>query len=343
MKKFGYVLLLPVALGLILTGCENVTNPVEPGSSADLSKPVGQKPGTWETLTPVPFVGFSGVEGMSVASVGNKIYAAFGNDAADRPTLRIYDIVSDTWSTGSDGPGASSEGAGIAVGGLFYSIGGRGAGYTANWAYDPTTDTWNSSMASLPTGRAGLAVAAVGNAIYAIGGRTGTGGPNSAGKLDVVERYDIDLDMWQTVATLPAPRSDLAAATIGGKIYVFGGFDAAGNVVADVDVYNPVTDSWSTAPADMPTARAGMYAAATKGGTVYVIGGWDGAFPFDTAVGSAVEAYKVSQDKWMTDLPSMPTARAETGAADHNGKIYILGGATPAFGNSVAANEAFKP
>ncbi len=85
-----------------------------------------------------------------------------------------------------------------------------------------------------------------------------------------------------------------------------------------------------------------MYAVATKGNSVHVIGGWDGIFPFNTVVGSAVEAYKVSKDTWTTGLPSMPTARAEAGAADHGGRIYIVGGATPGFGASVDANEVLK-
>jgi N-acetylneuraminic acid mutarotase len=130
---------------------------------------------------------------------------------------------------------------------------------------------------------------------------------------------------------------------VGGKIYVFGGFDTNGVVLSDVDVYDPTTDTWSTTPADLPTARAGLYAVATKGGTVYVIGGWDGIFPFNTGIGATVEAYQVSKDMWTTALPPMPTARAETGAADHGGKIYIVGGAQPGFGASVDANEVYKP
>ena len=112
--------------------------------------------------------------------------------------------------------------------------------------------------------RADLAIAVVGNSIYAIGGRTSTGGPCTGGPLATVERYDIASDTWTPVASLLAPRSDLAAATVGGKTYVFGGCDAAGNFPADVDVYNPVTDTWSAAPANMPIARAGMYAVARQ-------------------------------------------------------------------------------
>lgn len=309
-------------------------------------KPKGAGP-AWAILTPVPVVDPSstGVEGMSVAGVGNEIIAAFGFDLfGDTKATRIYDIASDTWSLGANGPGFSSEGAGIAHGGLFYNVGGRNVGgFTALWAYDPVTDTWNSALTQMPTGRAGLAVAVVGNAIYAIGGRNGTGGPNSGGKLSVVERYDIDTDTWSTVAPLLAPRSDLAAATKGGKIYVFGGFDTAGTVVSTVEVYDPVTDTWTGGLAPMPTARGGMYAVATKGGTVYVIGGWNGLFPFIPGVGDTVEAYKVSKDSWTVGLPPMPTPRAEAGAVGHGGRIYIIGGAQPGFGASVDDNEVFKP
>jgi len=280
---------------------------------------------------------------MSVTSVGDRIIAALGFDGFDRATTRIYDIASDAWSFGADAPGASSEGAGLAHGGLFYNIGGRFIGPRADiWSYDPTTDTWNASLTPMSTGRTGLAVAAVGNSLYAIGGRTATGGPCSGGgfaELASVERYDVNTDTGTTVASLPSPRSDLAAAAVGGKIYVFGGCRGPTAILSDVDVYDPVTDTWSTAPTDMPTARAAMYAVETTGGTVYVIGGWDGV----GAGLSTNEAYKVSQDQWTTGLPPMPTARAEAGAVGHNGKIYIVGGATPGFGASVAANEAFKP
>jgi len=308
--------------------------------------PQGSGP-AWASLTPVPSIGgppFGGVEGMSVASVGNEIIAALGFDnfSGDTFTTRIYDIASDTWVFGANAPGASSEGAGVAHGGLFYNIGGRGAGFNANWSYDPVSDTWDPGLAPLPTGRNALAVAVVGNAIYAIGGRIAGGGPCSGfgvGVLATVERYDIDSDSWAAVAPLLSPRQDLAAATKGGKIYVFGGCDPAGNIVGDVDVYDPTTDTWSSAPADMPNPRASMYPVATKGGTIYVIGGWDGFSPGL----STNDAYKVSQDSWTTGLLPMPTPRAEVGAADHGGRIYIIGGGQPGFGASVDANEVFKP
>ncbi len=298
--------------------------------------PTGPGP-TWASLPAVPAVGI-GVEGMSVACVGDQIIAALGYDFGDTAATRLYNIALGTWSAGALAPGPSSEGAGAAHGGLFYNLGGRGPGFTANWSYDPATDLWTANP-PMPTGRAGLAAAVVGNALYAIGGRINTGGPNSGLPLAVVERYDIDAGSWSAVAPLPAPRSDLAAAAVGGKIYVFGGFDAAGLPLASVDVYDPVSDTWAGPLAPMPTARGAMYGVASKGNTVFVIGGWDLIIPGL----QTVEAYRVPSNTWTAGLPPMPTGRAEAGACGHGGRVYIVGGAQPGFGASVNANEVFKP
>jgi hypothetical protein len=101
------------------------------------------KPGTWTILAPVPHQGV-GVEGMSVAVVGDKIIAVNGFDFGDTDTTRIYDVASNTWSFGANAPGTSSEGAGVSHGGLFYTAGGRLiASRNDLWAYDPASDTWS--------------------------------------------------------------------------------------------------------------------------------------------------------------------------------------------------------
>ena len=225
------------------------------------------KPGTWTELNPVPAVGI-GVEGMSVAPVGDRIIAALGYDFGDTNRTRIYDVASDTWSFGAPAPGTSSEGAGASHGGLFYTAGGR-LGIVRNdlWSYDPASDTW-TVLAPMNHGRSGFPLAVYGNAIYAFGGRTGTGGPCSGGAMASSERYDIDKNEWTPIAPMPMTLSDRAAATIGSKIYVFGGCAGfSSGFVNRVDVYDPVTDTWSSA-APMPTARAAMYSVATKGDAV---------------------------------------------------------------------------
>jgi N-acetylneuraminic acid mutarotase len=288
--------------------------------------------GTWTTLAPLP----APTEGLQAGVVGNQIIAAYGFTGGDTNLTRLYDIDSDSWSFGTPGPlPTRAEGAAATHGGQFYAVGGRSAGPLNDLdRYTPTTDTW-VSLTSMPTPRRGLAVAVVGNALYAIGGSTGTA-PCSGTPLATVERYDIETDTWSTVAPLPSARADLAAVAHGGDIYVFGGcmFSPA-TVTNAVDVYDPVTDTWSTAPADMPTARSSMYSAAAKGNRLYVIGGQSNFVQLTTN-----EFYKVSADAWSTDTP-MPSPRAEMGVVSHGGRIYTVGGGFQ--GVSSNANLAFKP
>jgi non-specific serine/threonine protein kinase len=76
---------------------------------------------------------------------------------------------------------------------------------------------------------------------------------------------------WGSGAPLPAPRSEVAAATFGSEIAIVGGFDADGGSSSRVDAYSPASDTWRCLP-DLPTPRHGLGVAAL-GRTVYVIGG----------------------------------------------------------------------
>ena len=292
---------------------------------------VASAQGTWSTQAPLP----APTEGLQVGAVGNEIVAAYGFSGGDTNLTRIYDIDSDSWSFATPGPlPARSEGAAATHGGNVYAVGGRFAGPLSDLdRYTPATDTW-VSLADMPTPRRGLGAAVVGNALYAIGGSAGTA-PCSGTPLATVERYDIETDTWSTVAPLPSPRSDLAAVAHGGKIYVFGGCLGTLAAIDDVDVYDPVTDTWSTAPADLPTARSSMYGAAAKGNRIYVIGGQNGGVQLTTN-----EFYTVPSDTWSTDTP-MPSPRAEMGVVSHGGRIYTVGGGL--FGISSPLNLAFKP
>jgi N-acetylneuraminic acid mutarotase len=116
---------------------------------------------------------------------------------------------------------------------------------------------------------------------------------------------------------------------------VFGGCLGTVAAINNVDVYDPVTDTWSTAPADMPTARSSMYGAAAKGNRIYVIGGQDGGVQLTTN-----EFYTVHADTWSADAP-MPSPRAEMGVVSHGGRIYTVGGGL--FGISSNLNLVFKP
>jgi len=299
------------------------------------------KMGEWEILPNLP----ERTEGGYYGNVENFLMIACGVGGGNN--TYVYNLDLGTWATMATAPGVSSEGASATKNGIIYCVGGQSGGNIL-WAYDLLADTWNSSLQQLPTQRAGLGVAIVDDYLYAIGGRANNGGPISSAPYNTVERYDILNDQWTTVASLPSNRSDLAAMAVGGKIYVLGGFDSSGNPLDDVDVYDPDTDTWSTSPADMPTARGGLYGAGVKGGTIYAIGGWDGIYPFNTApgsVGTIVEAYKVSLDTWTSssNFNPMPTAKGEAAVVSKGGSIYFMGGSKPAYGLNIDSFEKFSP
>jgi len=227
--------------------------------------------------------------------------------------------------------------------GVFYHLGGRqwnqGPILDVFWSYDAQLNEW-TVLKPMPTARAGLAAAALKGSIYAIGGRTGLL-PNTGTKLHVVERYDLHKKTWTTVASLTSARSDLAAAVVGHRIFVFGGFDANSEAVSTVEVYLPHQNKWSGGLKPMPTRRATFNYVVPLRGLVYVIGGFDESF----VTLATVEAYDVVHDMWEEGLPSMPTRRASAGSVRYGNKIFVLGGTTGngIGGDPVAANEVYVP
>ncbi|HUQ32701.1 MAG TPA: kelch repeat-containing protein [Pyrinomonadaceae bacterium] len=120
------------------------------------------------------------------------------------------------------------------------------------------------------------------------------------------------------------PRYYHGAATVNGKLYVFGGSDGMGSSLATVEAYDPVTNTW-TSRAPMPTARD-LFGIAVANGIIYVIGGH--VYGGNPSVLSTVVAYNPATNTWTT-APSMPTARYSLSAGEINGVIYAVGGIDP--------------
>ena len=92
----------------------------------------------------------------------------------------------------------------------------------------------------------------------------------------VTEVYDPKTNIWETRAPMLEPRQMLAAARgADGKIYVIAGVLSYSGMEkkATVDVYDPLTDTWSKGP-DLRAARHGHSAVSTPDGRIYVIGGF---------------------------------------------------------------------
>lgn len=311
-----------------------------------------KSPGTWTPACGTPG-GLAcmpeGREGFAMTQVDNQLIVTHGfrSGFGDSNDTRIYDIDTDSWFNPMPVPpfARRSELAGADHGGLHYAVGGRGVcmfsvgGVCRDLeVYDRVSNTW-STRSAMPTARAGLAAAVVGDTLFAIGGRTGAT-PGTGAALATVEAFDIDAGTWSPRAPMPVPAMDTAAVAHGGKIYVIGGATAGNAVLNTVQIYNVAKNSWSMG-ASMPTARANL--AVTACGTVILaLGGRTTAMNTSTVV----EAYEIPKDTWFIGLAPMPTAKSEHSAVSHGNLVYATGsgifGAAQNFHEGLTCSSLFR-
>ncbi len=142
---------------------------------------------------------------------------------------------------------------------------------------------------------------------------------------------------WSLLTPMLQPRSEMAVAELGGKMYVIGGYPPGRIPSNVVQVYDPTTSSWTLGP----TAPAALHhsVAIPVDGRLFLIGGerlgagtgqpeiyLDDVYELDVAAGA-----------WLPRA-SMPTARSGGGAGVIEGKIYVAGGRPPR-GNDFAVYD----
>jgi N-acetylneuraminic acid mutarotase len=146
---------------------------------------------------------------------------------------------------------------------------------------------------------------------------------------------------WTSGAPMPAPVAFAGAAVLKDEIYVIGGNLGPGvnsnGFVADVQIYNPATNTWS-AGVSYPTEVASASAAVVKN-ILYVFGGTsDGMTP-----SNAVWAYNPKTKTWAAKA-AMPTARWSTAAVIEKDIVYVIGGDVNGSGNgNIATVESYNP
>ena len=135
---------------------------------------------------------------------------------------------------------------------------------------------------------------------------------------------------WRTAKSPPTKRTEVAAATVNGKIYVVGGFEEPGignflnfAITPALEVYDPSLDQWTTkTPMPEVLHHVGIGVA---GGKLYVIGGYtQSGFTVWHPV-ATVYAYDPATDVWAERAP-MPTPRGALAVTEHDGKLYAIGG-----------------
>ena len=195
----------------------------------------------------------------------------------------------------------------------------------------PATLQWTRKT-DMPTARTGFATSVVNGKVFVMGGniqlKRGEFGDIST---STVEMYDPKTDTWEQKANMPTARSGVSVSVVDGKIYAIGGsklktiqmprgFSSESEELATVEMYDPVTDTW-TQKADMPTRKKTM--TCVVDGKIYAVGGW--LTTNEKPHLGTVEVYDPATDTW-AKAQSMNCARCSAAIGVVNGEIYAIGG-----------------
>ena len=165
---------------------------------------------------------------------------------------RIYDIATDSWSTGTQAPlGIWNYGHAYANGKI-YVIGGvsENVPSSAVYAYDVASDTWSAPLAPLPQAEFYTACGVINNKIYVAGGSDDDN--NVRNNLYI---YDIATNSWTSGTPMLVGVEAPGSTVVNGKLWVIGGRDDFATFLHNTQIYDPVTNRWSYGPL-LSTSRA---------------------------------------------------------------------------------------
>jgi N-acetylneuraminic acid mutarotase len=262
-------------------------------------------------------------------------------DTAGTALTLSYDLSLGVWddpATRARRPFPDNHHAAEVWQGKLYVFGGMEPAAGKTQIYDPATNQWTVGP-DVPFAAGSSASALIEGKIFVAGGIEGH--HKTTGR---VAMFDPRTGTWTERAPMPLPRNHAASATDGRRLYVFGGRGPGsgdGNMVAngfaDVQIYDPATDRWTTSAEPgsgippLPQARGGMGKAAYLDGEFYVLGGEtkDGEGATAEGVYARVDIYDPVMRRWRSG-PPMPVARHGIFPLAIGGRIYAAGGGTRA-------------
>ncbi len=320
---------------LLLAACSSAPAPEEAAA------PAGAK---WETISTQGKP--TARHETSFVEAGGKFYLIGGRGM--KP-VDVYDPETNTWTAASGPPIEIHHFQPSVYEGRIYIAGALTGKYPHEtpvqnvMIYDPAKDEWSQGP-EIPEGRRRGAAGSLihDGTLYIV---CGIVDGHWAGYVPWLDALDLESDEWTILPDAPRPRDHFQAAWIDGKIYAAGGRTSSAETgdtfklsIAEVDIYDVASQTWSTADAPIPTQRAGT-STVVWNGKVVVLGGESGAH--ETAH-SEVEAFDPASGAWAS-LPQMVQGRHGTGVILYDGKLWeAAGSANRGGGPELDTLEALK-
>jgi hypothetical protein len=215
---------------------------------------------------------------------------------------------------------------------------GAGPALASTELYDAATNSW-SNAGSLKSARTNATATMLPDGrVLVAGGETAQGGGGTA--LSSAEIYNPATNSWSDAGTMTATRVNASATLLAdGRVLVVGGAtsDDPTSALTSAEVYNPATNSWSSA-GDMTAARTSGTTTMLSDGRVLAVGGDIGCNP-------TASLYDPATNNWSpAAAPSSPHS-GQTATRLPDGRVLVAGGeAGPGdTGNLLARAESYNP
>jgi Kelch motif len=317
-------------------------------------------PGETQASLPAPRTDGAG------AIIGHVFLYAGGSDGSAPAADTYVNQLShgdniDLWAAGPALPEARSGAASVVVGNTLYVIGGLGPDgqptttvFSLAVANDGTLGDWTTEDAlALPAARTGSSAVAVSDGIVVMGGSDGSAATDTVWKSQ--QDSSGKLQAWAAQTPLAEPNVDGLAIHEGDLIYVLGGRNARGDVVATVqqgsvggkqattDDPNAIIEPWATSAQTNLLAPRTNLAGFVANGSIHILGGSD-------ATGPRTEAWWVTPDVngalvgWQhLDATDLGTGLDGAAAVVSGSHAFVFGGATSTGPTAGAARTNLAP
>src|ERR687891_645886 len=231
-------------------------------------------------------------------------------------SLAQENVLENSWTRGTPMPTPRTEVTSANLDDGIYVIGGftsDGETTAIVEMYNTTSDSWKTDIVPLPIPLHHASSVSHQDKIYVIGGYMDDWTPS-----DRLLAYNPTTNEWTQSSVLPTARGSANSHFVNGTLYVIGG-DANEESLNVVELYDPISDSWTTALEPMPSKRSGI-ADTNVNGFIHVLGGEENQGTFDSN-----ERYDPANNIWTIESP-MPTARHGLGVTAFDSKIFVIGG-----------------
>ncbi len=179
----------------------------------------------------------------------------------------------------------------------------------------------------------GYQLAAHGDYIYAFGGFAYSSVHRPRWKsLDVIDRYSIKENKWETIGKLLTPRSSNAAITVGTRVYLVGGWnstpkfdnDADGIFHKTIEVFDLITEKIELAPFEIPSPVRRAFTGFNLNNELALIGGLgEGASHFELIKNVTIINPETGISR---ELPELPFATFAPAAEVIGDELMVFGG-----------------